>query len=85
MMVKGLLQVLMLVLLAPLCLAGQTQWKPPRAPDGQPDLQGLWTNETLTPFERPSHLAGKAFLTEEEAAELEQRTAERRAEGDSNP
>ena len=74
-----------LVLLASICVMGQTQSKPPRTPDGQPDLQGLWTNETITPFERPSQLAGKAFFTEEEAAELEQRTARRRAESDSTP
>ena len=82
---KGSLEVLVLVLLAPLCVVGQTQWQHPRTADGQPDLQGLWTNETITPFERPGHLAGKEFLTEEEAVELEQRTAASHAEGDSNP
>jgi hypothetical protein len=29
-----------------------------RTPDGHPDLQGVWTNATLTPVERPAALAG---------------------------
>jgi hypothetical protein len=28
-------------------------WTRPRTPDGQPDLQGIWTNYTSTPFEVP--------------------------------
>ena len=28
------------------------QWVMPRTPDGHPDLQGNWTNKTITPFER---------------------------------
>jgi hypothetical protein len=36
---------------------------------GQPDLQGVWTNATLTPLERPPQFAGKPFLTEQEAAD----------------
>ncbi len=45
------------------------------AAHGQTDLQGLWTNSTITPFERPKELAGKAFYTKEEAAAYEKRVA----------
>lgn len=38
-------------------------WTPARTADGQPDLQGTWTNGTLTPFQRPPELAGKEFFT----------------------
>jgi hypothetical protein len=31
---------------------GAQNWTQPRTPDGQPDLQGFWTNATLTPMER---------------------------------
>jgi hypothetical protein len=48
----------------------------PHTPWGAPDLQGVWDFRTITPLERPSELAGKDVLTDEEAAEQEQRTAE---------
>ena len=44
-------------------------WTPPRTADGQPDLEGVWINSTLTPLERPAQFAGKPFLTEQEAAD----------------
>ena len=44
---------------------------------GAPDLQGVWDFRTITPLERPEELGDKAFLTEEEAAKLEQETIER--------
>ena len=48
----------------------------PRTPDGHPDLQGFWTNQTYTPLERPDGVT-KPFYTEEEAAAIEQGRAER--------
>jgi hypothetical protein len=54
-----------------------------RTPWGDPDLQGLWTNATLTPVERPDAMADKTVLTAEEAAELEVRSAEDRAASDT--
>ena len=44
---------------------------------GDPDLQGVWDFRTITPLQRPEDLGDKAFLTEEEAANLEQEAAER--------
>ena len=44
---------------------------------GQPDLQGIWDFRTITPLERPEELGDKAFLTEEEAASLEQEVVAR--------
>jgi hypothetical protein len=51
---------------------GIAPYKAPRTRDGQPDLQGVWTNLTLTPMERPAALAGKQFFTPEEAREYEE-------------
>jgi len=47
-----------------------TQW---RTPWGDPDLQGTWSNQTLTPLERPKDFADKPVLTEAEAADYEKR------------
>jgi hypothetical protein len=44
-----------------------------RTPDGVPDLQGYWTNATVTPLERPKDLGTKAFFTPEEAAAYEKK------------
>ncbi len=43
-----------------------------RTPWGDPDLQGVWSIATITPFERPVALADKAQLTEQEAAAAEE-------------
>jgi hypothetical protein len=47
----------------------------PRTKDGHPDLQGVWTNATITPLQRPKSLAGKATLTDAEATEFEKTAA----------
>ena len=56
---------------------GANHWTVARTADGRPDLQGNWTNATLTPFERPNPLAGKEFFTAQEAAEFTRTTLER--------
>jgi len=45
-------------------------WIPPRTADGQPDLQGTWTNASNTPLERPKELGAKEFYTGQEFAEV---------------
>jgi hypothetical protein len=46
---------------------GASTWNPPRTIDGQPDLQGYWTNDSYTPLERPADANGKEFFTPDEA------------------
>jgi hypothetical protein len=48
-------------------------WTIPRGADGHPDLQGIWTNATITPLERPELLKDKATLSEKEAVAYETR------------
>jgi hypothetical protein len=48
-------------------------WTSPLTPDGHPDLQGVWLNNSATPFERPKALEGKPLLTDDEVAELKRR------------
>jgi hypothetical protein len=57
-------------LVVALAEAGQAQTLA-RTPWGDPDLQGLWNNATVTPLERPAILAKKPFWTEAEAANVE--------------
>src|ERR1043166_6160988 len=71
-------------------LAGQAPTASPKASgtakkwtaktsDGQPDLQGYWTNSTYTPLQRPNGVT-KEFYNEAEAAQIEKQAAAREAE-----
>ena len=77
----GVLAVLVLAGMVPSTAAGQSGapdagWTAPRTPDGQPDLQGIWTNNSATPMQRPEILGDKATLTAEELAQLQQTITE---------
>jgi len=43
---------------------------------GEPDLQGIWTDETATPLQRPARFANQEFFTEAERAELDRMRSE---------
>ncbi len=59
------------------------EYRAPRTSHGQPDLQGVWTNSTLTPVERPTMLGNKLVLTEQEARAMEMSMAKRLAAADA--
>src|SRR6185436_16687728 len=55
-----------LVLAAP--AFGQAPYSPPRTPDGKPDLQGVWSNQSLTNLSRTPNM--KLAPTAAEAKEM---------------
>jgi hypothetical protein len=46
-------------------------------PDGRPDLQGIWTSGTLTPYERPDNLADKSHVDPAVTAAQQKQASER--------
>src|SRR5262245_26741156 len=48
-------------------------WTPSLTPDGQPDLQGVWSDVSITPLERPLALQGRQSLTDQEVSQLKAR------------
>ena len=71
-----------------LALSGQVvgqinqTYQVPRTPDGHPDLQGVWENNTITPVERPDVFGDKEMLTDEDVAFIQQRIGEIMAAGE---
>lgn len=45
-------------------------YRPPRLPDGQIDLQGVWSHKNVTPLERPAELKS-LIITRDEAVQLQ--------------
>ena len=61
----SILAVLSMLLLWTTSVPGQSRI--PRLGDGKPDMQGVWTNQTFTPLERPAQFKDKQFFSVEEA------------------
>src|SRR5262245_13447284 len=51
-----------------LSAVAQTPYAPPRTPDGKPDLQGVWSNQSLTNLSRTPNM--KLVVSKEEAKTL---------------
>jgi hypothetical protein len=47
----------------------------PSTPWGEPDLQGIWTNDAEIPLQRPARYSNREFFTDEERAELDRQRA----------
>ena len=63
---------------SPAAQGAASGWTAGRTPWGDPDLQGIWTNEdTGTPMERPARFGSREFLTSEEVAAREKQSLER--------
>jgi len=67
-------------LVQPIDAQTDSRTMPLRTPDGQPDVSGIFTFRTITPFERPSQFADRSTLDPEEAAlfEAAERTRQNR-------
>ena len=66
-----LILALTLTLLAGTTLAQGVSWKVPRNGFGQPDLEGAWTNATMTPQTRPTQYGARRAMTPAEVAKIE--------------
>ena len=70
--------VIAIVMLMPRSVCAQSANPvPPQTAWGDPDLQGVWDYRTITPLQRPDEHGDREFLTEEEAAGLEQEVLDR--------
>ena len=72
----SLIALLVALAVTPLAGQGGAARAVPATPWGDPDLQGVWEYWTFTPLEKPSELAGKDELTDEEAALIAQRLSD---------
>src|SRR4051812_29079419 len=64
------------VLGAPMAASTQPAYKAPRNLFGQPDLEGAWTNATITPQTRPATYGNRLAHTAAEVKQLEGRAAQ---------
>jgi hypothetical protein len=68
---------------APALSQPRTPYKAPRTAYGHPDLQGIWSNATITPVTRPAKYGERNVLTKAEADALEKANADQVARADA--
>ena len=56
-----------------------------KTPWGEPDFQGIWTDENDTPLQRPARFANQEFFTPAQRAELDQARTEVLVNADKRP
>jgi hypothetical protein len=74
---------LMIALLVPASVPVAAQAPPaaakvgpaPKTPWGEPDLQGIWTDDYQIPLQRPAKYASREFFTDEERAAIDKQRA----------
>jgi hypothetical protein len=64
-------------------VAADQHYKVPHTSYGQPDLEGVWTNVSITPLERPGQFGDDVNLTAAQAAQLETAAVDRFIEGNA--
>lgn len=64
--------------------SANSAWRPSLAPDGHPDLQGVWVNNSATPLERPVEVEGRTSLNPDEVAALNARAARFQADNSND-
>src|SRR4051812_16400719 len=67
--------------MTPALAADTKAYVAPRHVDGTPDLEGAWSNATLTPLQRPASYGARKVMTPEEINKIEGDEAAARAEG----
>lgn len=79
-------QLIAMLMLAGLSAAASGQ-EMPRTAAGKPDLQGIWTNATQTPLQRPERYGGQRAMSAEQAQQLQQNAQQReqQSHGPSDP
>ncbi len=75
MRIYGSIWVILAVVAGQLAAQPEKTWTAPRTSDGHPDMQGIWTNATITPLERLPVLKDRPTLNEKEAVAYETRVS----------
>jgi hypothetical protein len=74
---------LLALVFTPVPVLHADDWTLGRTIDGQPDLQGVWANNSITPEERPEFFGTRETMTEEEMQFLARRVQEIQSDGDA--